>query len=467
MIRQLLLVCPAALLLSGCLLGPDHNTPQFAHNGQWQSELALSIELEANDRRQWWKQFDDPTLDLLLTETLANNRDLAIAAANIEQARALRTTIAADALPQVDLSAGASRTRYSRQSAFGASSGTRNSFDAGLDASWEIDLFGRVRRATEAGDARTEAEEALRDGLQLSLLAETATSYFQLRSLQAQLTNSETAIALLKEIESIAAAQFEAGSISQMDLLRARGERQNMEAQLPTMQSEIATRIARISVLTGKPPEFHRNRLLEAQPLPLIKDRVPLGLRSELLRRRPDIRQAERLLAAATADIGVAKAELFPSFSLTGGIGSSARNFGDLFTTGTITNSVGAALNWPVFATGKYIAQVDAAEAAQKAAVASYEQRVLLALEESENALFGYGQEWLTLNHLQQVLVSREEAFEIARLRYEAGEDSFLNLIDAERSLTATRTDLALSHERLLTRLTALYKALGGNWLAP
>lgn len=455
-----------AFLLGGCLLGPEHQPPEFTHPADWQSELALSTELTEAGDTAWWKQFNDPILNRLITETAANNRDLAAAMANIEQARALRRTISADALPQVDLSAGADRSRYSRQSAFGATSGTRNSFDAGLDASWELDLFGRVRRSIQASDARIEAEIEVLHGLQLSLLAETATAYFELRSLQAQLANTERTIELLKEVEAIARAQAEAGAISEMDLLRARGERQNLQSQLPELHTRITARIHRISVLNGRPPEHYLTTLQTPGALPEPTDRVPLGLRSDLLQRRPDIRRAERLLAATTADIGVAKAEMLPSFSLTGAIGSSARTFGDLFTAGTITNSVGAALGWPLFAAGKYSARVGAAEAAQRAAMAGYEQQVLLALEDTENALLGYGQEWKTLNHLREVLQSRKQAFAIARLRYEAGEDSFLNMIDAERSLTTTRTDLILSEERLLIRLATLYKALGGEWPA-
>lgn len=455
--------------ISGCAVGPDYEKPEFTHQQKWQSphetELTMAAELAEPDAAAWWRQFDDPMLDGLIRMAAENNREIAAAVARIEQAKALRGSVSSAYWPQLDGSAGATRTKYSSQGNF-ASGTTRNNFSAGLDASWEIDLFGRIRRSVEAADARIEAASASRDGVMLSVLAETASAYFELRSLQAQHANAVRTIVLLGEVESIAAAQLAAGAIGEGDLLRARSERLAIEAQLPALEADIAARIHRLSVLTGKPPEYHRETLKENAPLPQVSDRVPLGLRSELLERRPDVRQAERELAAANADIGVARAALFPDFSLTGAIGSTARMFGDLFTAGTITHSVGAALNWPLFAAGRYSSLVDAAEAGKREALANYEQAVLLALEDAENALLRYGSSWKTLAQLREVVRHREEVFGIARLRYEAGEESFLSLIDAERSLNASRIDMIRAHEEQLTRLTALYKALGGEWQA-
>ena len=193
-------------------------------------------------------------------------------------------------------------------------------------------------------------------------------------------------------------------------------------------------------------------------------DAVPVGLRSDILKRRPDVQQAERELAAATAGIGVAKADLFPKFSLTGSIGSSARVFSDLFTPATLTRTIGGALGWPVFAGGSLTAGVDVAEADTRAAFARYEQSVLLALEDGEASLMRYGKEWQTLKRLQSAEATRQQAFEIARLRYEAGEENFLVILDAERALIATRNDIISSETRILTGLAQLYKALGGGW---
>ena len=335
---SLLFVLLSAAILSGCTMGPDYQRPGFTYQEKWQSDPTAQQEMREPTSTAWWQQFDDPTLNSLIEQASRNNLDLAIALANVEKSKALRRTISADYFPQVDTSGNADRSRYSSQTGFGSNIGTRNNFNASLDASWELDLFGRVRRSVEAADARIEAEEALLQGVQLTLLAETATAYFELRSLQAQQANIQNTIELMQEIEKIAQAQFDAGIISELDLYSARGERENMEAQLPNLQADITARAFRLSVLTGKEPEYHLALLDSTSLLSEPKDRVPLGLRSDLLQRRPDIRQAERLLAATTADIGAAKADLLPSFSLTGAIGSSARAFGDLFTAGTITS---------------------------------------------------------------------------------------------------------------------------------
>lgn len=459
----------AAIFLAGCALGPDYQAPDYTygeawHGNKWQGELNLDEHLRPAGEGDWWKQFDDPLLTDLIGQGSEHNRDLAVALANVERAKALRKVAAGGYWPGVNAQAEASRSRYSRQAAVGSSSGTRNTFSAGLDASWEIDLFGRVRRSVEAADANIEAAEAQRQGVLLAVVAEIASNYFEVRGLQRQLAMTERDVALLKQVENIARAQAQAGVVSEMDVSRAQGERESLEAKLPDLQAEIAARIYRISVLTGQAPEFHAKAIATTRPMPLQKDRVPVGLRSEILKRRPDVRQAERELAAVTANIGVAKADMFPRFSLTGAIGSSARVFSDIFTPNTITHSLGGALGWPVFAGGSLTAQVDVAKAEAKAAFASYEQAVLLALEDVEGALVRYGREWQTLTRLRAAEASRKESFEIARLRYEAGEEGFLSILDAERALVATRNDVIASETRVLTNLTQLYKALGGGW---
>ncbi|MDT8377051.1 MAG: efflux transporter outer membrane subunit [Mariprofundaceae bacterium] len=457
----------AVLILSGCAVGPDYHRPVSEQSEQWQSRLNTVASSQAAGTAAWWQQLDDPLLNELISGAMQHNRDLAGALANIEQARALRRAAGAGYYPTVDSSGSGSRSRFSRQTGFGANIGTRNTFSAGLDASWELDLFGRTRRAVEVADAQIGASEAAHRGVMLSVVAEVATSYFEARGLQRQLTVTERDIELLREVEEIARAQSELGVTTEMDLMRARGERETFEARLPNLEAEIAARSYRISVLTGQPPEQHVRALQESRPLPMPPDLVPVGLRSEILKRRPDVQLAERELAAATAGIGVARADLFPSFSLTGAIGTSARVFSDLFTSGTFTNSVGGALAWPVFAGGALTAGVDVAEAGAKAALARYEQSVLLALEDSEASLMRYGKEWQTLERLRSAEASRQKAFEIARLRYETGEENFLVILDAERDLITTRNDIISSETRILTSLAQLYKALGGGWLPP
>jgi len=453
--------------LSACAVGPDYKPPDLKVTDQWQSESAATGFAQAIDASDWWRQLGDPLLSELIDAAMRENRDLAVALNNIEKAKALRRAAGAGFYPGIDASGDASRSRFSRQTGFGANTGTRNTFSASLDASWELDLFGRTRRAVEAADAQIQASEAAKRGLLLSVTAELAVSYFEARGLQQQLAVTERDIELLREVEGIALAQSELGVATELDLTQARGERETFEAKLPNLKAEIAARIYRISVLTGHAPEFHASAFQERKPLPMPPDLVPVGLRSDILKRRPDVQQAERELAAASAGIGVAKADLFPSFSLTGAIGSSARVFSDLFTPATLTRSVGGALAWPVFAGGSLTAGVDVADAEAKAALAYYEQSVLLALEDGEASLMRYGKEWQTLKLLRSAEVTRQEAFEIARLRYEAGEDNFLVILDAERALIATRNDIITSETRILAGLAQLYKALGGGWATP
>jgi multidrug efflux system outer membrane protein len=452
------------LVLGACAVGPDYQQPVMTHSKQWHGELSMDEHLHPVSHADWWKQFNDPLLSGLIDQGLKNNRDLAVALANIERAKALRAVAAGGYFPTLDAQADAGRSRFSNQTGFGANTGTRNTFSAGLDASWEFDLFGRTRRSVEAADAQIGSSEAAKQGVTLSVIAEIAANYFEVRGLQRQLAMTKRDIALLKEVEAIADAQAESGIITELDVARARGERETFEAKLPNLDAEIMARIYRISVLTGKAPEYHAKAMIESQPMAMPTDRVPVGLRSEILKRRPDVQQAERELAAATATIGVARADMFPDFSLTGAIGSSARVFSDLFSPATITSSLGAALGWPVFAGGSLSARVDVAEAEAKAAVASYEQSVLLALEDAETALMRYGKEWQTLKQLRAAEQSRQQAFEIARLRYESGQEGFLTLLDAERALIFTRNDIVSSETLILTNLTRLYKALGGGW---
>ena len=452
------------LFMAGCVLGPEHAEPEFRHADSWQTQPEVMGQADEEHLANWWQKFNDPLLVEMVRQSLANNKQLAVALANIDKSKSLRQETRGALFPSVSTQAGAERRRYSRQESFGATAGTRNTYDASIDASWELDLFGRTRRAIEAADAQLDVSREAFHGLQLSIIAEVAMNYFEVRGFQRQLEITHRNIDLLREVEEIARIQFEIGVTTELDVARARGEREAFEVQLPNLEAEILSRIYRISVLTGKPPETHLAALSESKPLPMPHDQVPVGLRSDLLKRRPDIRQAERQLAANRAAVGVAEADRYPDFSLTGSLGSSARVFSDLFTTGTIVNSLAAALNWPVFQGGAIEARIEGAKADVRAAEAAYDQAVLLALEDAESALMRYGKQWQTLKRLRAAEASRQEAFDIAKLRYEAGEENFLVILDAERTLINVRNDIISSETAILTSLTQLYKSLGGGW---
>jgi len=454
-----------ATWLTGCATTPEDSKIEIPPiNDKWFSELTLEEELHPVDVGEWWKQFNDELLNQLISDAAEHNQDLAEAFANIEKAKASVDLADAGYFPNLNLNINNSRNRYSSQTGFGLNTGIRNSVSAGLEASWEPDFFGRNKHVVEAAEAQLGTSEALYEGALLSVVAEISANYFEVRGLQRQLTTTEQQIQLLKQVEDIALAQVEAGVTTKLDLMRAQGERESLEATVPNMQADMIARIYRISVLTGKAPETHLQAFEASTPLLMPSDRVPVGLRSDILKRRPDIRQAEMDLAAAIANEGIANADHFPSFSITGAIGSSVRVFSDLFTTGTITGSLAEALHWSLYTGGATSAKVDMAASESEAAKARYQQSVLLALEDAESALLRYGREWQTLKLLRNVEASRQTAAEIATLRYEAGEEPLLTVLDAERTLMTTRNNIASSETRILTNLSLLYKSLGGGW---
>lgn len=452
-------------VLAACTVGPDYGAPENSIDEQWASENALTV-ADQTVASSWWESFGDPFLNELVQETVTHNKDIGITAANLERARALRQASIAPFFPNLNTNASAQRLGLSKTTSRNRTQTERerDAFDASLDAIWEIDLFGYTRRNAEAADARLDAAHENLHDMQMLAVAELAQSYFTARGLEKQIAVTQKNIALLENTESLAKIQFEAGVTTEFDYARAQGERQQIQATLPAMEADLATTLYRISVLTGKDPKYYDERLRQTASLPPPQDKVPIGLRSDILRRRPDIRRAERELAAANAEIGVAVADLFPRFSLTGSLGTSALRFGDLFTTSSLNHMLGIGLNWPIFAGGAQMAAIDAAKAEHKATLLAYEKTVLTALEETESALIRYGKEWQALQNLRAAEKQRVEAFNIAKFRYEAGEENFLTILDAERSLLDTQNMLVQSETRILSYLTQLYKALGGGW---
>jgi multidrug efflux system outer membrane protein len=452
-------------MLAACAVGPDYTPPSIQETGNWLSDSEAAAHA-GTPAQNWWAGFNDTTLNQLMDETAANNYDIAIALANIDRARALRRSALAPFFPQIDMNADATRQSFaeatSRNRFFAEKE--RDSFNAFLDAAWEIDIFGRTRRANEAAKARLQAATENRNSVVLAALAETAQSYFSVRGLQKRILVMRHNIELLREVEDVAKSQFDAGITTEFDYTTAVGERQQVEAQLPALEADLASATYRLSVLAGKEPGYYAELLRPSAELPAPPDVVALGLRSELLRRRPDVRLAERTLAASSADIGVAIGDLFPRLTLTGSIGSSALVGRDVLTSGGLNHSVGALLNLPIFQGGVGWAAVNLSKADNRAALLNYQQAVLLALEDAESSLVRYDKELETLHLQQQAEAQRKEAYRIARLRYESGEESFLVMLDAERSLVSAQDATIQSEIRILTYLTQLYKALGGGW---
>lgn len=457
-----LIITLSIFYLCSCRLGPDYAKPEIKvvdtyHAGK--TDIVKYCDVE----KDWWKSFKDPVLNNLIDDAIKHNHDIKIALASINEAKALRGIKEADFLPDFEASASASREGVSKRAASFIRESERNIFNADLDASWELDFFGKRRRYYEVSKAELEAAMANQRDVILTVIAELVRNYYEARGTQKQLATLYRGIALLKELETIAKAKYDAGSISKYDLAQARAERQNLHAQIPSLEATLHTTIYRISVLTGTSPETHLKRLKKHKPSRIPKDKVKVGLKSTVLRNRPDIAKAERELAASSAAIGASIAELFPSFSLAGTIGRSAALYKDLYSPDATKYAFGPLLNWSILDLAGYH-NINVAKARNKSALLRYEKTVLEAIEDVESSLITYAKEWQRLKRLRNALYSRQQAYNIAKSRYEAGEEDFQVLIDAERSLITAKEAVIASETTVLSNLTQLYKSMGGGW---
>lgn len=454
-----------SLLLTGCALGPDYKQPEQNIAGEWFSPKSHAV-TEEPAPTEWWKIFADPLLDQYIQSAALHNKDVDIALANLKRARASRTEAAGALWPQIGSDALAERSKSSQKLAAGGG-GTneiRNLYDAGFDASWELDLFGGNRRSVEAADAREASALADYHAVMLASLSEVARLYYEARGLQKRITITEENSALLRKTFELVQSRYKAGEASEFDVTRARGEYQLTRARLPNLQADLYAALFSLSVMLGQPPEAVLDEMQKVKPLPTPPDLVPVGLRSDILRRRPDIQRAERALAAEVADIGTALSDMFPKFFLTGDLASQARVFGDLFSAGSGVWSLGSLVSWSVFQGGTLQARVKGQTAESEAALAFYEKTVLEAVADVETALTRYGQELETRKLLTEGVQSRRKSVKLAQELFDAGEQDYLSVLDSERELTASEDDLVTSETRSVVKLVALYAALGGGW---
>lgn len=449
-----------ALTLSACAVGPDYKSPQLEP-----AKLASAAADDYNRSRfeaLWWQQFDDPTLNQLVAHSLEENRELRVAFARLRAARAIRDDVANDQLPTISSRASG---EFGKAQQPGISEQRVNSerYDLGLDMVWELDLFGRIQRQLEASDAQIEVAEADYYQLQVSLIAELVDAYGNLRGAQLRERIARQNLENQQESRGITERLREAGVGSELDVLRSDARLAATEASLPQLQAEQVRAQNRIATLLGQRPE-QLTVDLSAQPLPAIAKALPIGDPAELLRRRPDIRAAERQLAAATASIGVATADLFPRVSLSGFLGFTAGRGSQLGSSAARAWGVAPTISWAAFDLGSVRARLRGAEAEADGALANYEQQVLLALEESENAFSDYAKRQQRLLALLRQSQASRAAAEQASVRYREGEVDFLVLLDAERERLAAEDAQAQAETELYRGIVAIYKALGGGW---
>ncbi len=456
-----------AFLFTSCAVGPNYKKPETITSDDFANEKFERYKDESVEIF-WWTGYEDEKLNDLVNLVLDGNLDLKIATARVIEARAIRTGTTLELFPIITSEASYTRQRFSRQTGFGfGTAGAErefNLFDAGFDATWELDFFGRVRRQREAETAEIEAVLASRRDILVTLLAETARNYFELRGTQNQLEVAKKNANNQQETFDLTNALLEGGRGTELDTSRANAQLKSTLATIPPLETQIKRALHRLSVLTGKEPTALYEELLEPESIPELPEFVSIGNPEELLRRRQDIRFAERSLAAATARIGVAVADLFPRVTILGSIGLSADTFTGLGDSGAERFAIGPSITWAAFDLGRVKAGIDASDARAQAALAEYELTVLTALEGTENALIDFAKELERREYLREAAESSEKAVELSRLRYQFGVADFLTVLDAERRLLEAQDELARSETRTATALVAVYKELGGGW---
>lgn len=461
-----LLPLTAALALSACMVGPNYRSPMPDAPAQ---EPFLSGRSPAFTGEQppgpWWRLFNDPLLDRLVEQALVANTDLRVAAANLRRARAVLRETRSGLFPTADASASANYTRQSGdQVGFSGVGGEGWSYDVGIDASYQVDLFGRIRRAIQATRADAGAAAAAFDVSRITVAAETARAYADACSAGRQLAVARETLRIQEQTFDLTRRLLEGGRATALETGQAGALLEQVRASVPTLEAQRQTALFRLSVLTGRPPAEFPREVAGCETPPALARPIPVGDGATLLSRRPDVRQAERELAAATARVGVATASLYPQITLGGSVGSSATSLGSLGSSESIRFSVGPLISFSL--TNLFVgrARIAQAEANAEGALARFEGSWLKALEETESALARYARELDRREALRRGRSQAAEAARIARLRYQAGRDSFQIVLDAERSLADTDAALAQSEAQLSDNLVSLFLALGGGW---
>lgn len=463
MTRSMWRVVPAiggVLWLAGCAVGPDYRAPQTAAASTWDAPTAIgTVALE-----RWWNALGDAHLDRLVQETLAANHDVRVAAARVRESRAALGVAESANQPQVDATGSITRERASDYRTQGFGDQYHTLYRAGFDAGWEIDLFGGNRRGVEAAFADLEAQDAAARGVQVSVVAETVATWLDLAAANERLTLARATVTSQQKTHELAQARYQAGLVGAADLAEAEAQIAQAQAQIPALEAARAQAIVRLGVLSGRRIDGIRAALSEPVRIPPPQDVLTVGLPSDLLTRRPDVVQAERNLAAATARIGQAKADWFPRFSLTAGFGYEAGSGGDFVAKPNQFWSLGPAIRWPILSGGRIRANVAAADARAEQAALRYEQVVLSAFGDVESALVALAREQERLRSLESALAAQDRALAVAQERFTRGLDAYEGVLRAQRLQIDLQDRVVLSRRAVGVNLTALAKALGGGW---
>lgn len=472
LLRRSFLLCAVALCFGvGCTVGPNYVTPETSVPDAWESAVVDEMIQEEPPVEIWWESLNDTTLTDLIRRAESANLNLGIAVSRVREARALRGIARGGLLPDVFLDGAYTRTKVSENSQSGQIiTGTggevapQNIWNLGFSASWEIDLFGRIRRQIESATAGLEASiEDYRDVL-VAVYAEVAINYVDVRMYQTRIAFAQANAASQRESLGLTRDRYNAGLTSNLDVAQAESNLANTEAQIPSLQIGLNAALNRLAVLLGSAPGSLHSELNVSNPIPAPPTALTVGLPVELLRRRPDVRRAERLLASQTAQIGVATADLYPSLSLAGFLELDATDVGNLFSGSSVGWGLVPGVKWNVFNGGKVRNNIKVQEARTEQALIVYEQSVLFALEDVENALVAYERERARRDRLTEAVDASERAVELVRTQYLSGLTNFQNYLDSQRSLFLQQDQLAESEGLVVKNLVFLNKALGGGW---
>jgi multidrug efflux system outer membrane protein len=461
------LICSGALM-AGCAVGPDYHRPQAPVDAGFVNAAEPGLAAGDPDER-YWTTFGDPKLTQLVEDSVTHNTDLQAATANLQAARAARRLAGYDQFPTVTAAVSYAKVLEPQQELPGFTFNQRefDSAQAGFDGLWELDLFGRVRRNVEAARAEVGASEATLRDARVSVIAEVARDYFVLRGLQDQLSltrrNADVQASTLK----LTRVRLEAGRGNELDTSRAEAEYQTTLSTIPSLEATIATTIYRISVLTGRQPAALTAELSAAAPMPALPAFSSIGTPERLLRRRPDVRVAERELAASTARVGVAMGDLFPKVTLVGEVGYQAASFGQFGQSQSRFFQAGPSISWAAFDMGRVLARIGESRAQTDAALAHYQSAVLNALEDAEGSMITYGRSQVRRQSLQLAAAASDKAADLAEKRFEGGLIDFLEVLDAQRTALSAELTLSQSRTDAATALIAVYKALGAGWAIP
>ena len=455
------------VIFAGCAVGPDYEAPKPGTSSQWTTSLEGGETNGPVALAQWWKNFGDTNLDAYIATAIQSNLTLRVAEARVREARAQKGIVSAGLWPSVGAGGSYSKNRYSANTFPALPPGTDlsyNLYDANFDAVWELDVFGGTRRAVQAASAQIGSAEYSQRDVLISLLAEVARNYISARAYQERLAIARDNIKVEQDVLDLTSNRFENGLGNDLDVEQSKALLNTTESQVPSLEIGFDESVRALAVLLGQQPDALMDEMSAKKDIPITPPLVPVGLPSDLLLRRPDVQKAENDLAAATAQIGVAKADLYPKFSLTGIAGLQSVSADDWFHWASRYWSAGPTVQWELFEAGSIMANIHVQNERQAEALNTYRQTVLVALEDTENALTAYAKEQVRRESLKQSVEANQKAFDLSTQLYKSGLADFIRVLNSVTQLFLTQDALVESDQNISQDLVQLYKALGGGW---